>query len=255
MKKTKIGLLLILLVGILAACSSGEANSLGKEEKKVLRMATSADFPPFETFDEKGNIIGFDADLAQKIADELGYELTIEDMEFDGLIGSLQAKRVDMVLSGMSATKDRRKNVDFSESYHHSGEMFISKSDDAFTDLESLKGKIVGVQLGTIQEEGAEELAQKYGFEVKKIDNASILIQELNSNRIDVAYMDKTVATGYIKSQGFVGFDDPTTSSPGMAIAFPKGSELAEDVDKVLKKFEEDGTLQKLKDKWLADFE
>ncbi|GIO27168.1 substrate-binding periplasmic protein [Ornithinibacillus bavariensis] len=255
MKKAKIGILFILLLSLLAACSSGEANSMDKEGKKILKVATSADFPPFESFDDKGNIIGFDADLAKKIADELGYEIKIEDMEFDGLIGSLQSKRVDMVLSGMSATKDRRKNVDFSESYHHSGEMFITKAEDAFQDLESLRGKIVGVQLGTIQEEGAEKLAAEYDFEIKKIDNASILIQELNTNRIDVAYMDKTVAIGYIKSQGFVGFDDPTTSSPGMAIAFPKGSELAADVNKILKKLEEDGTIQELKDKWLSEYE
>lgn len=255
MKKVMVGMIGILLLILLTACNSGEASSTGQEDQKVLKMATSADFPPFESYDEKGNFIGFDVELAQKIAAELGYELKIEDMDFDGLIGSLQAKRVDMVLAGMSATEDRRKNVDFSESYHRSGEMFISKTDNPMEDLASLAGKVVGVQLGTIQEEGAETLAEEYGFEVKKVDDASILIQELNSNRIDVAYMDKTVATGYINSQGFVGFDDPTTSSPGMAIAFPKGSELVEEVNKVLKQLEEDGTLEELKDKWLSEYE
>ncbi|MFS0675005.1 substrate-binding periplasmic protein [Ornithinibacillus sp. 179-J 7C1 HS] len=255
MKKVMVGMIGILLLILLTACNSGEASSTGQEGQKVLKMATSADFPPFESYDEKGNFIGFDVELAQKIASELGYELKIEDMDFDGLIGSLQAKRVDMVLAGMSATEDRRKNVDFSESYHRSGEMFISKTDNSMEDLASLEGKVVGVQLGTIQEEGAETLAEEYGFDVKKVDDASILIQELNSNRIDVAYMDKTVATGYINSQGFVGFDDPTTSSPGMAIAFPKGSELVEEVNKVLKQLEEDGTIEELKDKWLSEYE
>lgn len=255
MKKFIVGILLLLIVSLLAACGTGEANSSAKDEKKILKMATSADFPPFESYDAEGNFIGFDVELSQAIADELGYELQIEDMDFDGLIGSLQAKRVDMVLAGMSATEERRQNVDFSTSYHSSGEMFISKSEDSFESLDSLKGKIVGVQLGTIQEEGADLLAEDYGFEVKKVDSASILVQELSSNRIDVAYMDKTVATGYIKSQGLVGFDDPTTSSPGMSIAFPKGSELVEDVDATLKKLEEDGTLQKLKDKWLSEYE
>ncbi|WP_193372407.1 ABC transporter substrate-binding protein [Ornithinibacillus scapharcae] len=255
LKKFILGILVLLVAGILAACGTGEANSSEKVDKKVLKMATSADFPPFESYDSEGKFIGFDVELAQAIADELGYELQIEDMDFDGLIGSLQAKRVDMVLAGMSATEERRQNVDFSASYHSSGEMFISKQEDKFQDLASLEGKIVGVQLGTIQEEGADLLAEEYGFEVKKVDSASILIQELSSNRIDVAYMDKTVATGYINSQGLVGFDDPTTSSPGMAIAFPKGSELVDEVDAILKKFEEDGTLQELKDKWLSDYE
>lgn len=255
MKKLIYGVLAILIVSLLSACGSDATGTADKEKKEVLKMATSADFPPFESYDDEGNFIGFDVELAQTIADELGYELEIEDMDFDGLIGSLQAKRVDMVLAGMSATEKRRKNVDFSIEYHRSGEMFISKPDAAIEDLSSLEGKVVGVQLGTIQEEGAEILAEEYGFEIKKIDNASIMIQELNSNRIDVAYMDKTVAVGYINSQGFVGFDDPTTSSPGMAIAFPKGSELVDDVNKVLEKFQEDGTLEELKEKWLSEYE
>ncbi len=73
------------------------------------------------------------------------------------------------------------------------------------------------------------------------------------SNRIDAAYMDKAVAQGYIAEQDLKGFDDPTTSSPGMGIAFPKGSDLTEEVNAVLKKAEENGKLQELKDKWLTE--
>lgn len=249
--------LLVLVITILAACGKSEANSEGKnqntEDKKILKMATSADFPPFESRDTAGNYEGFDIDLAHMVAKELGYELEIEDMKFDGLVGALQSGRVDMVMAGMSATEKRRQNVEFSTEYNRSGEMFIFKPTNAFKDLESLKGKTIGVQLGTIQEEGADALSEEYGFTVKKVDDAGTMIQELNSNRIDVAYMDKSVAKGYIKEQDLQGFDDPTTSSPGMGIAFPKDSDLVEDVNKVLKKFEENGELQKLKDKWLNE--
>ncbi|WP_164670916.1 transporter substrate-binding domain-containing protein [Virgibacillus doumboii] len=250
----------ILLISLLAACGSNnesdadaDASSDDSEKKETLKMATSADFPPFESRDPEGNFEGFDIDLAHKIADELGYELKIEDMKFDGLIGALQSKRVDMVMAGMSTTEKRRKNVDFSIEYNRSGEMFISKPDSNIGSLEDLEGKMIGVQLGTIQEEGAEVLSKEHGFEVKKVDNANILIQELKSGRIDAAYMDKSVALGYIEEQGFAGFDDPTTSSPGMAVAFPKGSELVDDVNKVLEKLKENGEMQKLKDKWLAE--
>ncbi|RDW17135.1 ABC transporter substrate-binding protein [Oceanobacillus arenosus] len=247
-------LVLAFMVAVLAACGStnnGGTNSNASEgDKKVLKMATSADFPPFESRDTKGNFEGFDIDLANLIAEELGYELKIEDMKFDGLVGALQSNRVDMVLAGMSADEKRKKNVDFSTEYHRSGEMFITKPDSTIEGLESLKGKVVGVQLGTIQEEGADELSKEYGFEVKKVDNAGILIQEINSNRIDVAYMDKEVASGYMEAQGLIGFDDPTTSSPGMAIAFPKGSELVADVNGVLEELEASGKIQELRDKW-----
>lgn len=245
---------------VLSACGESDASNNGgnkakvSDDKNVLEMATSADFPPFESRDTAGNFEGFDIDLANYIADELGYELKIQDMKFDGLIGALQTDRIDMVLSGMSATDDRKQNVDFSTEYNHSGEMFITLKDSEIKTLEDLKNKKVGVQLGTIQEDGANKIKQEtVDFELKAVDNSNVLIQELLSKRIDVAYMDKAVAQGYIKEQNLAGFDDPTTSSPGMAVAFPKGSELTEKVNAVLKEAEENGKLQELKDKWLKE--
>ncbi|WP_066054435.1 transporter substrate-binding domain-containing protein [Robertmurraya korlensis] len=252
----KFGLLITLILTlVLAACGQNNdaGNADAEADKKVLTMGTSADFAPFESRNTSGEVEGFDIDLAKYIAEELGYELKIEDMKFDGLIGALQANRVDLVLSGMSATEKRAQNVDFSTQYHHSGEMFLTLKDSEIKTIDNLEGKTVGVQLGTIQEEGARKLQETMKFEIKAVDNATILIQELLANRIDVAYMDKSVATGYINEQGLGGFDDPTTSSPGMAVAFPKGSELVDDVNKVLKAMEENGKLEELKEKWLSE--
>ncbi|WAA12759.1 transporter substrate-binding domain-containing protein [Fervidibacillus halotolerans] len=252
--KKLIGIMFTILtmMVILTGCGGGTENNTGdsSKEKKVLKMATSADFPPFESYNEEGEFVGFDIDLAQAIADELGYELEIQDMKFDGLIGALQSNRVDIVLAGMSATEERKKNVDFSIEYHRSGEMFLTNADKPVTSLEELEGKLVGVQLGTIQEEGADVLKEEYSFEVKKVDSAAVLVQELLSGRVDVIYMDKQVATGYMEEHGLAGFDDPTTSSPGMAIAFPKGSDLVEKVNDILQTFQENGKLDELKDKW-----
>jgi arginine/lysine/histidine transporter system substrate-binding protein len=255
-KKTLLFLTLIFTLVVMAACGQNNKNGANSEkssEKKVLTMATSADFAPFESRDPSGKIVGFDIDLAKAIAGELGYKLEIKDMKFDGLIGAIQAKRVDMVLAGMSTTEKRKKNVDFSTAYNHSGEIFMTLKDSSIKTLDDLKGKTLGVQLGTIQEEGAKELQKKAKFTIKPLDNATTLVQELITKRIDVAYIDKSVGTGYIKEQGLIGFDDPTTSSPGLAVAFPKGSKLTTDVNQALKKLEEDGKLQELKDKWLKD--
>lgn len=244
---------------LMSACGDTASNETGNDtagsgDKKVLEMATSADFPPFESRNTAGEFEGFDIDLANYIADELGYELKINDMKFDGLIGALQSDRIDMVLSGMSATEDRKKNVDFSTEYNQSGEMFITLKDSDIKTIEDLEGKKLGVQLGTIQEDGANKIKKDtVDFEIKAVDSANVLIQELLSNRIDVAYMDKAVAEGFIAEQNLVGFDDTTSSSPGMAVAFPKGSELTEKVNEVLKEAEENGKLQELKDKWLSE--
>lgn len=256
MKKTKLFSTLILSLGLMTACGQSQTDETSgekAEEEKVLTMGTSADFAPFESRNPAGEIEGFDIDLANYIAEELGYKLEIEDMKFDGLIGALQTDRVDMVLAGMSATEKRDKNVDFSTPYNHSGEMFITLKNSDITTLEDIKGKTIGVQLGTIQEEGAKKLQETVDFEIKPLDNATTLIQELLTNRIDVAYIDKSVATGYITEQDLAGFDDPTTSSPGMAVAFPEGSDMIEDVNKVLKEMEENGKLEELKEKWLSE--
>jgi len=252
-KKIVLGIAIVFSMVIAAACGQTNSSKSTAKKEKTLVMGTSADFAPFETRDTAGKVIGFDADLANYIAKELGYKLEIKDMKFDGLIGALQSHRVDMVLSGMSATKERAKNVDFSTPYHHSGEMFVTLKGSPIKTLNDLKGKTVGVQLGTIQEEGADKLKGKYNFTVKKLDNSTNLIEELLSKRIQVAYLDKSVAEGYIKKQNLAGFDDPTSSSPGMAVAFPKGSKLTAKVNKVLAKAEKNGKLDELRKKWKLD--
>ncbi|SDC33104.1 polar amino acid transport system substrate-binding protein [Pelagirhabdus alkalitolerans] len=238
-----------------APADEGEEISEDVEDRDTLIMATSADFPPFESRNTDGDIVGFDIDLAHHIADELGYELEIRDMSFDGLIGALQSDRADMVLSGMSATDDRRENVDFSVEYHRSGEMFITRQDSGIEEIDDIEGTTVGVQLGTIQQEGAEALQEDYDFEISALDDAQALIQELLSNRIDVVYLDRAVATGFIESQDLEGFDDPTRVSPGMAVAFPKGSDLVDDVDAVIEEALESGFIDELEDEWLSDLD
>lgn len=256
MKKIWFALLAGLVVLMLAACGSSEENqgaSEGDAGSKTLTMGTSADFPPFESVDPSGEIIGFDIDLAKAIGEELGYEIEIKDMKFDGLIGALQSDRIDFVMSGMSATDERKENVDFSTEYHRSGEMFLSLKDAGIESIEDLDGKTLGVQLGTIQEQGARKIQEEYGFEIKPIDSSSIMVQELLSNRVDAIYIDKAVGVGYQAEQDLAGFDDPTTASPGMAAAFPKDSDLVEEFNEALAALEESGKLQELKDQWLSE--
>lgn len=249
-KKGVLFLLSIVMILVLAACGEKENTNGGSKDKQVLILGTSADFPPFESYNPEGEIVGFDIDIAKLVADELGVELKIEDMDFNGLIAALQTNRVDMVMAGMSATEERRKNVEFSSEYHRSGEMFVTKQDSEITSLDDISGKVVGVQLGTIQEEGAKNLQKEIDFEVKLIDSATTLIQELLTGRIDIAYMDQTVAEGYIQEQNLKGFEDPTSSSPGMAIAFPKDGELVEEVSAIIDQLIEDGTIAQLEEKW-----
>lgn len=256
-KQLLVSLITILTIAFLAACGTSDSTSGdGSEDNKVLKMGTSADFPPFETIDEaSGEYIGFDIELTKYIAEQLGYELEIDNMDFGGLISSLQSKRVDFVASGMSATDERKESVDFSIEYHKSGEMFVTLKDSDVTSFDQLDGKKLGVQLGTIQEEGATKIKEEEmnDLEIIALNKAPELIQELKAGRIDAVYLDKTVALGFIDELDLAGFEDPTDASPGMAIAFPKGSELVEEFNNVLEEMKANGELEKLEKEWIEE--
>ena len=174
-----------------------EKNSDGK----VLKMATSADYAPFEYIDTEGtgDFTGLDIELAKVITARLGYELEIQDMDFGGLISALQNGQADFVMSAMSATDERRGSVDFSEIYYTSKHVVVSKTDSGIESVEDLKGKKVGVQMGSIQEEKGKELAEEIGFNLENRNRIPELIQEIKAGRLDAAIIEDTVAEGYME--------------------------------------------------------
>src|SRR5699024_6125145 len=160
MKKKLMALLLVGLMATFAACGGettdegGDAANEGGEEattaldKDTLVVGTSADFPPFENVDVNGDIVGFDIDLINEIGKELGKEIQIENMDFDGLVGAVQTDKIDMAISGMTDNADRRKNVNFSDSYYEASQAILVREDVAdVASMDDLSEKIVGSQL------------------------------------------------------------------------------------------------------------
>jgi ABC-type amino acid transport substrate-binding protein len=240
----------ILLVGILAACGNNEAAD--NAGKKVLTMGTSADYPPFEYIDTtKGSeIIGIDAEIARAIAEKAGYELRIQDMDFGGLISALQNGQVDFVMAAMSATEKRKDSVDFSDVYYESKHIVVSNADSGIKTVEDLKGKKVGAQLGSIQEEKAKELAEEIGFTVDSRNRISELIQEIKSGRMDAAIIEDTSGEGYLNENPDLGHFTIEDTEGGFAIAFPKGSELREEFNKQLQVMIENGEVDAIVKKY-----
>ncbi|WP_026582934.1 transporter substrate-binding domain-containing protein [Bacillus sp. J33] len=260
MKKIIMIAMSIFLVGLLAACGTSEESSTANEssekgsDKKVLTMGTSADYPPFEYVDSaKGEeIIGFDVDLAKAIAEKLGYEVQVKDMDFNGLIPALETSQVDFVLSGMTPTEERKQNVDFSDVYYTASHMIVSKKDSGIESLEDLNGKTVGVQLASIQADKAEEIAETVDLTVENRNRIPELIQEIMAGRFDAAIIEDIVAKGYFeKNEDLAGFTiEEDEDEAGSAIAFPKGSDLAEEFNAELVKMKENGELEELIVKW-----
>ncbi|WP_347549691.1 transporter substrate-binding domain-containing protein [Pseudalkalibacillus hwajinpoensis] len=262
MKKNWLVIMVGLLLAVLVACgSTNESNDSGgeageSESEKTLVMGTSADYPPFEYIDSaKGeDIIGFDVDIANYIAEELGYNVEIKDMDFSGLITALSSERVDFVLAGMTPTEERKENVDFSEIYYTANHMIVSKADSNISAPEDLEGTKVGVQLGSIQEDKANEIKEGgVDMEVITLNRIPELIQELKSGRYDAIIIEDTVANGYLESnEDLAGEKLPNTEEAGSAVAFPKDSELTEEFNTVIKEMKENGKMDELIEKWFG---
>ena len=241
-------LMSILLMGVLAACGTTEEGTSDNKEAKVLKMGTSADYAPFEYIDTaKGEEpTGIDIELAKTITEKLGYELEIQDMDFGGLISSLQNGQVDFVASAMSATEERKKSVDFSDIYYTSKHIIVSKKGSGLKSVEDLNGKTVGAQLGSIQETKAKELAKTIDLKVDSRNRIPELIQEIKAGRMDAAIIEDTVAKGYLDENPDVEGFTIEDADGGYALAFPKGSELTKEFNKELKALSDSGELDKI---------
>ncbi|MGF1482691.1 MAG: ABC transporter substrate-binding protein/permease [Cyanophyceae cyanobacterium] len=224
-----------------------------------LEMVTSADYPPYEFRDTAaGNeIIGFDIDIANYIADELGFELEITDTDFNGIIPALQSGRADFAMAGMTPTEERQQNVDFSEIYYEAKNTIVATQGSNLTQPEDLAGKTVGVQLGSTQEESAQTMAESVdGMQIKPLNRTSEIIQEVKAGRVDAAIIEDTIAKGFVASNPDLEFSTiPNTEAAGSAVAFPQGSPLVDDFNRVLEEMKESGELDRLVNKWFGDGE
>ncbi|MGN7469928.1 transporter substrate-binding domain-containing protein [Brevibacillus sp. SAFN-007a] len=258
----------LLAAAMIAGCGTGSQPQAGAGqeqpagqgqagEKKTLVMATSADYKPYEFHDltsGKDEIVGFDIDIANYIAKELGYEIQITDMNFDGLVPALQANRADFVMAGMTPTPEREKNVDFSAIYYDAKNTIVSRKESNLTKPEQLAGKKIAVQLGSIQEEAAQELAKTVqGLQVTSLNKLGEIVEEVKTGRVDAAIIEDTVAKGFVQSNPGLQFTTiETNETNGAAIAFPKGSPHVEKFNEVIKKMQENGEMDKLIQKWFA---
>ncbi|MGG1664315.1 transporter substrate-binding domain-containing protein [Brevibacillus sp. NRS-1366] len=244
---------------IMAGCSgkqeSGQAEAPTKSTKLV--MATSADYPPYEFHDTSGGkdeIVGLDVDIAKYIAKELGLELEIKDMDFNGLLPALQANRADFVMAGMTPTEERKKSVAFTETYYEAKNTIVAKTGSHLMKMEDLSGKKVVVQLGSTQQSAVQEAAQTIkGIEVTPLNKIGDLIQELKSGRAQAAIIEDTVARGYVESSQDLEMNPISDNGENAyAIALPTDSSHVEKFNQAIKKLKESGELDKLAKKWFG---
>ncbi|WP_445486738.1 transporter substrate-binding domain-containing protein [Niallia sp. 03133] len=268
MKRILLTMMTILGVFLLVACGSKsesepkESSSADSEKVysgKTFKIALSPNFAPFESaeLNDKGEteVVGFDMDLIDQLSKDLGFKYEIVETEFNGLIGELQSGRADLVISGMTATDERRKSIDFSEPYFFTKTAVMFPKDSPISSASKMKGKKIVATFGT----NYEQQAKNMGAKVTSLDTGALAIQELFSGRVDGAMMDATKAaieSGKKPDYSYFIFSDKELGIKGsnsFNIAFPKGSDLQDEFNKYIKQYQEDGTIDKLMKKWMGE--
>lgn len=220
------------------------------QEKGVLTVGLSADYPPYEfhqTIDGKDKIVGFDVSIAEKIAKDLDVKLDIKEMNFDSLLGSLKTGKIDMIISGMSPTPERQKEVDFSDPYMFVQQRVVVRKADKekFTSVNDFNGVKVGVQKQTTQEELAQN--ELVGSDVVSLQKVPDLLLNLSSNKVDAVVLEGPVAEAYLSQDKTLAMADIKfeNGSKETAIALPKGSTaLQEKVNASIKEIQDTGLLK-----------
>ena len=229
----------------------------GNPDDRPLVVGTEAQFAPFESKNEKGQFVGFDIDLIRAIGEEIDREVTIRDMAFAGIIPSLQSGQIDLAISGLSVTEERKKSVLFSAPYIEAGlSIIVPVSNTTVKSADDLKGKRVAVQQGATGAKLADELKAdgKLGS-VKYFTSATLMMMEVAKGGVDAVIHDTPYCNTYMRSDpGKVKALPDLLASESYAIAFnPKSTELQAQVDQALKELAADGTIDRLKAKYFGD--
>lgn len=229
---------------VMAAITATIFAGCGKKESDTLIVGTEAGFAPYE-YMEGDKVVGVDMDIAQAIADSMGKELVIKNMDFDGALAAVQNGTVDFVAAGVSVNEERKKVMDFSDEYVDSTEVVVVNSANPAVSAVSdddLADKIIGVQQGNIADFYVESnIAAK---EIKRYTKFAQAAEDLKNSKIDCIVMDKYPAEELVSSNPELAILDGTLFEDKYAIAVKKGNtELLEKINAVIKELKESGKI------------
>ncbi len=248
-----LALSLILVLGLLAGCTAPASNDLKTVKEGKLIMATNAFFPPYE-FYEGEKIVGIDAEIAAAIADKLGLELVIENMEFNSIITAVSTGAADFGLAGMTVTEKRKETVDFSISYAKGVQSIIVKEGSTITTVDDLYAEgaayKIGVQLGTT---GDIYATDDFGSDnVTAYNNGNEAVLALIGGDVDCVIIDNEPAKAFVTENEGLTILETSYADEDYAACIAKGNDaLREAIDNAILELTEDGTIDNIISKYI----
>lgn len=245
MKKiTAIIMVLALALCVFAGCGA-------KDTDNVLTMATSADFPPYE-FYENDEIVGIDVEIMNAVCEKIGMTLDIQDMSFDSVIGAAQTGKADIAMSGITITEDRKAMINFTIPYTSTAQSIIVVKDGAIAKKDDLEGKKIGVQINTT---GDTQVTEEFGDDsTERFQNGALAVESLKNGKIDCVVIDGEVAKALVAANEGLEIIADAYSLEEYAIAIAKDkTELLDKINGALEELIADGTIDTIMDKYIEE--
>jgi len=240
-----------------AGCDGGGAGTGGSASgsgSDTIVVAHEASFPPMEFIDDSGAMVGFDIDVIDAVAKASGLKVEHRNVAWDGIFGALKTGEADVIASSVTITDERKQQFDFTRPYYNAGQSLLVRTgqEAQFPNLDSLKGKTIGVQIGTT---GGEYVTGLGGLNLKQYNTAGMAIIDLANGQVDAVIIDKLVADYHAaKKPEFrdkvVVVGEPQTEEVFGFVVNKGNRELLDKLNAGLEKIEGDGTLEKLEQKW-----
>ncbi len=246
MRLLKTVVVIVLVLGFaLALMACGQT-------KNTLTMATNAAFPPYEYYEDQ-KIVGIDVEIAELIAEKLGMELVIDDMEFDSILAAVQSGKADMGMAGLTVTEERLVSVDFSTSYATGRQVIIVAADSDIASPDDLEGKTVGVQLSTT---GDLYITWDYVDEglaqIDRYSKGADAVQALLQGKVDAVVIDNEPAKVFVEQNPDLKILETEYTIEDYAIAVAKGNkQLLDKINAALAELLESGQLQQIIEKYI----
>ena len=220
-------------------------------EAGKLIMSTNAAFPPYEMTTDDGGFEGIDVEIAGALAEKLGLELQIEDMDFDAALLSVQQDKADMVMAGVTVTDDRLLVMDFTESYATGIQSIIVPEGSDIASIDDLAGKVIGTQRGTT---GWQYCTDEFGDEnVVAYDNGLTAVQALNNGQVDCVVIDNAPAQEFVEANPGLTILETPYAEENYAIGVNKGNtQLLDALNGAIAELQADGTIQSILDKYIS---
>jgi polar amino acid transport system substrate-binding protein len=229
-----------------------ETAAITTVEEGVLHMATNAAFPPYEMISDDGGFEGIDVEIATEIANKLGLELVVDDMEFGSVITSVQSGKSDIAMAGLTVTEERKQNVDFTESYATGIQVIIVPEDSDILTVDDLANdKMIGVQDGTT---GYIYCSDDYGEDhITSYTNGAMAIEALKGGKVDAVVIDNEPAKAFVAANEGLKILDTEYIVENYAIGISKDNTgLRDAVNNALTELIADGTVQQIVDKYIT---